>query len=147
MTLRPIPKVGHPAEIIDYRLVALTSHIMKTYVKLAYRNQEWIMQSSICTTNPLTSRCTGWICENYFYGLLKHIWHNLPLMLQYKLDDIGDDADTNAQITKYLTVRIQFVKLGNCLSETIKSNTVSPQGMVWAPSLTTVYTAVSDPHG
>ena len=36
--LIPVPKLGQPAELNDYRPVALTSHIMKTLERLLVRH-------------------------------------------------------------------------------------------------------------
>lgn len=64
----------------------------------------------------------------------------LPL-LQYKLEDMGCDADIKAWIKDYLTGWPQFLRLGDFMSETIRSKNGAPQGTVLAPLLFKLYPA------
>ncbi|KAG5276526.1 hypothetical protein AALO_G00106690 [Alosa alosa] len=54
---------------------------------------------------------------------------------------MGVDAHLVTWITDYLTERPQFVRLKNCLSDTVICSTGEPQGTVLSPVLFTLYTS------
>ncbi|KAG5280591.1 hypothetical protein AALO_G00061860 [Alosa alosa] len=58
-----------------------------------------------------------------------------------KLLQMGVDAHLVTWITDYLTRRPQFVRLKNCLSDTVICSTGAPQGTVLSPVLFTLYTS------
>ena len=64
-----------------------------------------------------------------------------PPILRDKLDGMGVDPSFVTWITDYLTGRPQYVRLGNCVSGTLLSNTGAPQETVLAPFLFTLYTS------
>ena len=64
-----------------------------------------------------------------------------PLLLRDKLSEMGVESHLVAWITDYLTHRPQYVRLGDCRSDTVVSSTGAPQGTVLSPVLFTLYTA------
>ncbi|KAK0143583.1 putative RNA-directed DNA polymerase from transposon X-element [Merluccius polli] len=64
-----------------------------------------------------------------------------PIRLRDKLLQMRVDAHLVSWITDYLTGRPQFVRLKDCLSETVVSSTGAPQGTVLSPGLFTLYTS------
>ena len=64
-----------------------------------------------------------------------------PLRLGDKLLQMGVDAHLVSWITDYLTGRPQFVRLKDCLSDTVIGSTGAPQGTVLSPVLFTLYTS------
>ena len=66
-----------------------------------------------------------------------------PLRLSDKLLQMGVNVHLVSWITDYLTERPQFVRLKDCLSETVVCSTGAPQGTVLSPVLFTLYTSDS----
>lgn len=64
-----------------------------------------------------------------------------PPRLSDKLLQMGVDAHLVSWIGDYLTERPQFVRLKDCLSDTVISSTGAPQGTVLSPVLFTLYTS------
>ncbi|KAI4874405.1 hypothetical protein NFI96_007552 [Prochilodus magdalenae] len=64
-----------------------------------------------------------------------------PLQLRDKLARMQVDSHLVSWITDYLTGRPQYVRLKDCLSETVVSSTGAPQGTVLSPFLFTLYTS------
>ncbi|KAI3353517.1 hypothetical protein L3Q82_020036, partial [Scortum barcoo] len=64
-----------------------------------------------------------------------------PLLLRDKLTEMGVGSHLVAWITDYLTGRPQYVRLGDCRSDTVASSTGAPQGTVLSPVLFTLYTS------
>ena len=78
-----VSKLGQPVELIDYRPVALTSHIMKTFERLlvrcirlqvaedldplqfAYQKQSGRRDSVHAASGICLSGCAWFICENH----------------------------------------------------------------------------------
>ncbi|KAI3362674.1 hypothetical protein L3Q82_001633 [Scortum barcoo] len=64
-----------------------------------------------------------------------------PLLLRDKLTEMGVGSHLVAWITDYLTGRPQYVRLGDCRSDTVASSTGAPQRTVLSPVLFTLYTS------
>ncbi|KAG2470177.1 RTBS polymerase, partial [Polypterus senegalus] len=64
-----------------------------------------------------------------------------PLLLRDKLTEMGVDSHLVAWIVDYLTDRPQYLRLGNCRSDIVFSNTGAPQGTVLSPVLFNLYTS------
>ncbi|KAI4894909.1 hypothetical protein NFI96_007437 [Prochilodus magdalenae] len=64
-----------------------------------------------------------------------------PLRLKDKLARMQVDPHLVSWITNYLTGRPQYVRLKDCMSETVVSSTGAPQGTVLSPFLFTLYTS------
>ncbi|XP_058485984.1 uncharacterized protein LOC131459865 [Solea solea] len=64
-----------------------------------------------------------------------------PLLLRDKLSGMGVGSHLVAWISDYLTGRPQYVRLGECRSDMVVSNTGAPQGTVLSPVLFTLYTS------
>ncbi|KAK3528684.1 hypothetical protein QTP70_009066 [Hemibagrus guttatus] len=64
-----------------------------------------------------------------------------PLLLRDKLTEMGVSTHLVAWITDYLTGRPQYVRLGDCKSDTVVSSTGALQVAVLSPVLFTLYTS------
>ena len=64
-----------------------------------------------------------------------------PLRLSDKLVQMGVNVHLVSWITDYLTERPQFVRLKDCVSETVLCSTGAPQETVLSPVLFTLYTS------
>jgi len=64
-----------------------------------------------------------------------------PLILKDKLLGMGVAPSLTFWIIDYLTARPQYVRMGRCVSGTLKCSTGAPQGTVLAPFLFTLYTS------
>uniref|UniRef100_A0A8C4T3P3 Reverse transcriptase domain-containing protein n=1 Tax=Erpetoichthys calabaricus TaxID=27687 RepID=A0A8C4T3P3_ERPCA len=64
-----------------------------------------------------------------------------PLLLRDKLTEMGVDSYLVAWIVDYLKDRPQYVRLGNCTSDIVVSNTGAPQGTVLSLVLFSLYTS------
>ncbi|XP_051778048.1 uncharacterized protein LOC127526518 [Erpetoichthys calabaricus] len=64
-----------------------------------------------------------------------------PLLLRDKLTEKGVDSYLVAWIVDYLTNRPQYVRLRNCRSDIVVSNTGALQGTVLSPVLFSLYTS------
>ena len=53
---------------------------------------------------------------------------------------IGTAKGSYSANAPYLTARPQYVRIGRCVSGTLECSTGAPQGTVWAPFLSTLYT-------
>ena len=61
-------------------------------------------------------------------------------ILVKRLKDMNINSNLIAWIYDFLTDRTQYVKFQNCFSDSITTNTGSPQGCVLSPVLFTIYT-------
>ncbi len=142
----PVPKVGRPAEINDYRPVGLTSHIMKILEHLVlcfmrsevthaldllqFAYQEHIGAEDMvlymlhyASTYLEEPGCYMRILLFNFSSAFNTIQ---PLILRDKLEGMGVDRSLTSWIMNYLTELPQFVRLGNCVSGTVGSSTGAP---------------------
>ena len=69
-----------------------------------------------------------------------------PALLGDKLEQAGVDSHLTMWLLDYLTNRPQFVRAGDCVSDTVVCSTGAPQGTVLAPFLFTLYTADFSHH-
>ncbi|KAI3352050.1 hypothetical protein L3Q82_020867 [Scortum barcoo] len=157
----PVPKKPHPGELNDFRPVALTSHVMKTMERLllhhlrpqthhaldplqfAYREKTGVEDAIIFLLHRSLShldRGSGAVRITFldFSSAFNTIQ---PLLLRDKLTEMGVGSHLVAWITDYLTGRPQYVRLGDCRSDTVASSTGAPQGTVLSPVLFTLYTS------
>ena len=66
-----------------------------------------------------------------------------PALLRGKLERAGVDHHLAAWTIDYLTNRLQYVKLRDCMSDVVVCNTGVPQGIVLSPiPLHTVHTGL-----
>ena len=157
----PVPKLKRPAELNDYRPVALTSHIMKTLERLllhllrlevkdtldplqfAYKEHIGVDDAVLYMLHRALSHLEepGAYVRIMFFDFSSAFNTIQPIILRDKLKEMGVDPSFVSWITDYLTERPQFVRLGNCVSGTVMSSTGAPQGTVLAPFLFTLYTA------
>ena len=159
--LVPVPKKTHPTNHNDYRPVALTSHIMKTFERLVL--------SSLCTSvstqmDPLQFAYQPNISvDDALIYMLQRAYTHLdtpdasvritffdfssafntiqPRLLGEKMEMMKVDPLLVLWCLDYLYLRPQYVRLQNNISCTILSSTGAPQGTVLAPFLFTIYTA------
>ncbi|KAI3357209.1 hypothetical protein L3Q82_015668 [Scortum barcoo] len=159
----PVPKKPHPGELNDFRPVALTSHVMKTMerqlllqhlrpqthhhaldpLQFAYREKTGVEDGIIFLLHRSLShldRGSGAVRITFldFSSAFNTIQ---PLLLRDKLTEMGVGSHLVAWITDYLTGRPQYVRLGDCRSDTVASSTGAPQGTVLSPVLFTLYTS------
>ncbi|KAI3360683.1 hypothetical protein L3Q82_002553 [Scortum barcoo] len=158
----PVPKKPHPGELNDFRPVALTSHVMKTMERLLLhhlrpqthhalgpsavclpgRRREWRMPSSSCSTDLSLTWDRGSGAVRITFLDFSSAFNTIqPLLLRDKLTEMGVGSHLVAWITDYLTGRPQYVRLGDCRSDTVASSTGAPQGTVLSPVLFTLYTS------
>ncbi|KAI3355457.1 hypothetical protein L3Q82_018292, partial [Scortum barcoo] len=142
----PVPKKPHPGELNDFRPVALTSHVMKTMERLllhhlrpqthhaldplqfAYREKTGVEDAIIFLLHRSLShldRGSGAVRITFldFSSAFNTIQ---PLLLRDKLTEMGVGSHLVAWITDYLTGRPQYVRLGDCRSDTVASSTGAP---------------------
>ena len=160
--LIPVPKKPHPKELNDFRPVALTSHIMKTFERVLLSN---LLKPQVHhALDPLQFAYQENVgVEDAILYLLHRVHSHLdkrdravrimffdfssafntiqPLMLKDKLLRMGVGTGLVTWITDYLTGRPQFVRLCDHTSQTVVSNTGAPQGTVLSPVLFTLYTS------
>ena len=159
--LVPVPKTGRPVEMNDYRPVALTSHIMKTLERLILRHLkpqvaqeldplQFAYQEHIGVEDAVLFMLhrayayldvPGSYVRIMFFDFSSAFNTIQPLILRDKLVSIGVAPSLTNWITDYLTSRLQFVKLGKCVSGSLECSTGAPQGTVLAPFLFTLYTS------
>uniref|UniRef100_A0A8C4SNG4 Reverse transcriptase domain-containing protein n=1 Tax=Erpetoichthys calabaricus TaxID=27687 RepID=A0A8C4SNG4_ERPCA len=156
--ITPVPKVSRPSELNDFRPVALTSHVMKTMERLllhhlrpqaldplqfAYQEKVgaedaiiYMLHRSLSHLDRGSGAVRIMILD--FSSAFNTIQ---PLLLRDKLTEMGVDSYLVAWIVDYLKDRPQYVRLGNCTSDIVVSNTEAPQGTVLSPVLFSLYTS------
>ncbi|CAJ1079927.1 hypothetical protein NFI96_007151 [Xyrichtys novacula] len=155
----PVPKTKCPAELNDYRPVALTSHIMKTLEQLILRLLRSEVKDKLDSLQFTYKEHIG-VDDAVLYMLHRVLSHLeepgvyvrimffdfssafntiQPTILKDKLTKMGVDPSCVSWITDYLTGRPQFVRLRNCVSGTLMSSTGAPQGTVLTPFLFPLY--------
>ena len=157
----PVPKKGRPRDLNDYRPVALTSHVMKTFERLvlrhlrtsrtafldplqfAYQPHIGVEDALIFLTHKSLSHLEmqGSTVRVMFFDFSSAFNTIQPRLLRDKLLSMQLHPDIAAWILDYLTGRPQYVRVGGCASGTVTSNTGVPQGTVLAPFLFTLYTS------
>ena len=159
--LIPVPKKKHPREPGDFRPVALTSHIMKTFERLllhvlrpqvlhaqdplqfGYQEKVGVEDAILYLLHRAHShldRESGAV-RIAFFDFSSAFNTIRPLLLRDKLTEMRVDPLLVTWITDYLTERQQYVRLKGCTSDTVVSSTGAPQGTVLSPVLFTLYTS------
>uniref|UniRef100_A0AAX7SJH0 Reverse transcriptase domain-containing protein n=1 Tax=Astatotilapia calliptera TaxID=8154 RepID=A0AAX7SJH0_ASTCA len=158
--LVPVPKTPRPSGPQDYRPVALTSHIMKTLERLILDQLRPIVRPQLDPLQFAYQPRLG--TEDAIIYLLNRVYTHLdqpastvrvmffdfssafntirPTLLGDKLAAMQVDASLVSWIVDYLTGRPQYVRVSQCVSDKVISNTGAPQGTVLSPFLFTLYT-------
>uniref|UniRef100_A0AAQ6IRP3 Reverse transcriptase domain-containing protein n=1 Tax=Anabas testudineus TaxID=64144 RepID=A0AAQ6IRP3_ANATE len=160
--LVPVNKTPRPRVLNDFRPVALTSHIMKAFERLILESLRPLVKPSL---DPL-----GWFAYQPHIGVddaIIHLLHRTythldkpgglvrimffdfssafntirPALLGGKLKKMQVNTPLISWIMDYLTNRPQYVRLQNCVSDTVICSTGAPQGTVLSPFLFTLYTS------
>lgn len=157
----PVPKKPQPKELNDFRPVALTSHVMKTMERLiiqnlrpqtrhardplqfAYKEKVGVEDAITYLLHKSLSHLDGVSCAVRITFLdFSSAFNTIqPKILKHKLMEMGVDSHMVDWIVDYLTERPQYVRLGDCRSDTVVSSTGAPQGTVLSPVLFTLYTS------
>ena len=147
--------------LTDFRPVALTSHIMKTFERLllhllrpqvqhvldplqfAYQEKVGVDDADLYLLHRSYSHLDkgGGAVRITFFDFSRAFNTIQPLSLRDKLTRMQVDPLLVTWITDYLTGRPQYVRLGGCTSDTVLSSTGAPQGTVFSPFLFTLYTS------
>lgn len=156
----PVPKKTPVTCLNDYRPVALTSVLMKTFERLVL---DFIKNRISTSIDPLqfAYRQNRSVEDAISYALsfvYKHLdkaksyarmlfidyssaFNSMvPTKLILKLRTLGLDEAICKWILDFLTCRPQRVKINGCLSDELCVSTGSPQGCILSPLLFTLYT-------
>ncbi|KAK3550646.1 hypothetical protein QTP70_002344 [Hemibagrus guttatus] len=120
-TIIPIPKKSKITGLNDYRPVALTSVVMKSFERLHLDK-------------------SGTNVRLLFVGFSSAFNTIIPTLLQTKLTQLSVPSSICQWITIFLTDRHQLVKLGKFTSYSRTTSTGAPQGCVLSPLLFSLYT-------
>ncbi|KAK3526544.1 hypothetical protein QTP70_030770 [Hemibagrus guttatus] len=127
-TIIPIPKKPKMTGFNDYRPVALTSVVMKSFERLVLAYLKNI-------TGPLLDPL------QFAYRANSSAFNTIiPTLLQTKLTQLSVPSSICQWITSFLTDRHQLVKLGKFKSNSRTTSTGAPQGCVLSPLLFSLYT-------
>lgn len=159
-TIIPVPKKPRPSGLNDYRPVALTSVVMKSFERLVLSHLKAITNPHL---DPLqfayrANRSVDDTVNIALHHILQHLDSPgnyarilavdcssafntiIPAWLQHKLSQLGVPDSTCRWITDFLSDRKQCVKLGKHTSDSRSISTGSPQGCVLSPMLFSIYT-------
>ncbi|KAI2668905.1 hypothetical protein H4Q32_027217 [Labeo rohita] len=126
-TIIPVPKKPKTTGLNDYRPVALTSVVMKSFERLVLAYLKDI-------TGPLLDPL------QFAYRANSSAFNTIiPDILQIKLSQLSVPTSICQWITS-LTDRQQLVRLGKLTSSTCNISTGAPQGCVLSPLLFSLYT-------
>ena len=157
----PVPKKSRPSVLNDYRPVALTSQVMKIFERLVLNQLkpsvsehldplQFAYQADIGVDDAITYLLNralnhledpGCSVRIMFFDFSSAFNTIQPTLLAEKLARMGVDNHLVAWIKDYLSERPQFVRLQDCRSDVLVSNTGAPQGTVLSPFLFTLYTS------
>ena len=155
--IKPLPKVNAPANLKDFRPIALTSalckimeRLIKQYIinhtvldrhQFAYRSRRSTQDAVLCLTTTITSfidkspsnyaRCLFLDFSSAFNTI--NVEYLIPLLNHL-------DSNVTAWIASFLSNRTQRTIVQDKLSNTIVTNTGTPQGSVLSPLLFSIYT-------
>ncbi|KAL0148770.1 hypothetical protein M9458_055948 [Cirrhinus mrigala] len=151
-TIIPVPKKPKTTGLDDYRPVALTSVVMKSFERLVLAYLKDI-------TGPLLDPLSVDDAVNMgLHYILQHLDKPgtyarilfvdfssafntiIPDILQIKLSQLSVPTSICQWITNFLTDRQQLVRLGKLTSGTRTISTGAPQGCVLSPLLFSLYT-------
>ncbi len=159
-TIIPVPKKPKITGLNDYRPVALTSVVMKSFEKLVLA---YLKDISGPLLDPLqfayrTNRSMDDTVNMGLHYILQHLDKSgtymrilfvdfssacntiIPTLLQTKLTQLSVPSSICQWITSFLTDRQQLVRLGKFMSNSRSTNTGAPQGCVLSPLLFYLYT-------
>ena len=159
-TIIPVPKKPAISGLNDYRPVALTSVVMKTFERLVLSHLKDITGPLL---DPLqfayrANRSADDAVNMGLHHILQHLDSPgtyarilfvdfssafntiIPDILHSKLSQLTVPASTCQWITNFLTDRRQQVRLGQITSSTRTISTGAPQGCVLSPLLFSLYT-------
>ncbi|KAK3511626.1 hypothetical protein QTP70_013648 [Hemibagrus guttatus] len=156
----PVPKKTKITGLNDYRPVALTSVVMKSFERLVLSYLKDITDPHL---DPLqfayrANRSVGDAVNMALHFVLQHLDSPgsyarilfvdfssafntiIPALLRDKLFQLNVPDSMCSWITDFLTDRRQFVRLGTHVSDLQHISTGSPQGCVLSPLLFSLYT-------
>uniref|UniRef100_A0AAV2KE56 Reverse transcriptase domain-containing protein n=1 Tax=Knipowitschia caucasica TaxID=637954 RepID=A0AAV2KE56_KNICA len=156
----PVPKKPRITGLNDYRPVALTSVVMKSFERLVLSHLKSLTSPLL---DPLqfayrANRSVDDAINLALHHILQHLDSPgtyarvlfvdfssafntiLPSLLQDKLSQLNVPDSTCRWITDFLTDRKQRVRLGKNVSDSRIINTGAPQGCVLSPLLFSLYT-------
>ncbi len=159
-TIIPVPKKPKITGINDYRLVALTSVVMKSLERLVLAYLKDIIRPLL---DPLqfayrANRSVDDAVNMGMHYILQHLDKPgnytrilfvdfslafntiMPDLLSDKLTQLSVPTSICQWITSFLTDRQQLVRLGKLTSRTLTISTGAPQGCVLSPLLFSLYT-------
>ncbi|KAK3556673.1 hypothetical protein QTP70_012744 [Hemibagrus guttatus] len=159
-TIIPIPKKPKITGLNDYRPVALTSVVMKSFERLVLAYLKNITGPLL---DPLqfayrANRSVDDAVNMGLHFILQHLDKSgtyvrllfvdfssafntiIPTLLQTKLTQLSVPSSICQWITSFLTDRHQLVKLGKFMSNSRTTSTGAPQGCVLSPLLFSLYT-------
>ncbi|KAK3563034.1 hypothetical protein QTP86_014091, partial [Hemibagrus guttatus] len=159
-TIIPIPKKPKITGLNDYRPVALTSVVMKSFERLVLAYLKNITGPLL---DPLqfayrANRSVDDAVNMGLHFILQHLDKSgtyvrllsvdfssafntiIPTLLQTKLTQLSVPSSICQWITSFLTDRHQLVKLGKFTSYSRTTSTGAPQGCVLSPLLFSLYT-------
>ncbi|KAK3545121.1 hypothetical protein QTP70_001145, partial [Hemibagrus guttatus] len=159
-TIIPIPKKPKITGLNDYRLVALTSVVMKLFERLvlAYLKNitgplldplQFAYRANRSVDDAVNMRLhfiLQYLDKSGTYVRLLFVDFSLafntiiPTLLQTKLTQLSVPSSICQWITSFLTDRHQLVKLGKFMSNSRTTSTGAPQGCVLSPLLFSLYT-------
>ncbi|KAL0195121.1 hypothetical protein M9458_008693, partial [Cirrhinus mrigala] len=128
LCVTPVPKKPKTTGLNDYRPVALTSVVIKSFERLVLAYLKDI-------TGPLLDPL------QFAYRANSSAFNTIiPDILQIKLSQLSVPTSICQWITSFLTDRQQLVRLGKLTSSTRTISTGAPQGCVLSPLLFSLYT-------
>uniref|UniRef100_A0AAQ4RZY3 Reverse transcriptase domain-containing protein n=1 Tax=Gasterosteus aculeatus aculeatus TaxID=481459 RepID=A0AAQ4RZY3_GASAC len=159
-TIIPVPKKPRITGLNDYRPVALTSGVMKSFERLVLTHLKSLTAPLL---DPLqfayrANRSVDDAVNMALHYILQHLDSPgtyarilfvdfssafntiIPSLLQDKLSQLHVPDSTCKWITDFLSDRKQHVKLGKHVSASRSVSTGSPQGCVLSPLLFSLYT-------
>ncbi|KAK3545103.1 hypothetical protein QTP70_000617 [Hemibagrus guttatus] len=159
-TIIPIPKKPKMTGFNDYRPVALTSVVMKSFERLVLA---YVKNITGPLLDPLqfayrANRSVDDAVNMGLHFILQHLDKSgtyvrllfvdfssafntiIPTLLQTKLTQLSVPSSISQWITSFLTDRHQLVKLGKFKSNSRTTSTGAPQGCVLSPLLFSLYT-------
>ncbi|KAL0201453.1 hypothetical protein M9458_004640, partial [Cirrhinus mrigala] len=159
-TIIPVPKKSKITGLNDYRPMALTSVVMKSFEKLVLAYLKDITGPLL---DPLqfayrANRSVDDAVNIGLYFILQHLDRPgtyvrilfvdfssafntiIPSLLHTKLNQLSVPSSICQWITSFLTDRQQLVRLGKFTSSSRTTNTGAPQGCVLSPLLFSLYT-------
>ncbi|KAK3554539.1 hypothetical protein QTP70_025393, partial [Hemibagrus guttatus] len=159
-TIIPIPKKPKITGLNDYRPVALTSVVMKSFERLVLAYLKNITGPLL---DPLqfayrANRSVDDAVNMGLHFILQHLDKSgtyvrllfvdfslafntiIPTLLQIELTQLSVPSSICQWITSFLTDRHQLVKLGKFKSNSRTTSTCAPQGCVLSPLLFSLYT-------